>query len=112
MSKLLADIGKLRPAELTPLQTAVLGLHHPEYPELAEAAALELEHLQAIEKAVRERAKDALGIFDGGHGKRYAYCNDCHAIGETLDQGSIKHHRGCLVDALGEAARVTDEGGG
>jgi hypothetical protein len=66
----------------------------------AEAAQRELAAYKALEQAVRERTKNALGIFDGGHGKRYAYCNDCHAIGETLDQGSIKHHRGCLVDAL------------
>jgi hypothetical protein len=57
MSKLLADIGKLRPAELTPLQTAVLGLRHPEYPELAEAAALELERLQEIKQAARDFMK-------------------------------------------------------
>jgi hypothetical protein len=66
------------------------------------------KRLEAIAEAVRERTKDALGIFDGGHGKRYAYCNDCHAIGETLDQGSIKHHRGCLVDAL----QAADKPGG
>jgi hypothetical protein len=56
--------------------------------------------LQAIEETVIERTKNAIGQFDGGHGKMYAYCNDCQKIGETQDAASIKHNRGCLVAAL------------
>jgi hypothetical protein len=51
MSKLLQNRKSLRPANLAPLETAVLSLYQPKAPELAEQAATELERLQAIEAA-------------------------------------------------------------
>jgi hypothetical protein len=82
-----------------------------EQQELREQAAAELARLQAIEAAVRERTKNAIGLFDGGHGKKYAYCNDCRAIGATLEPDSIKHNRGCLVAALAPTQPGDDEKG-
>jgi hypothetical protein len=102
--------------ELTNAETVVI-FYYDQYSEndgdkaIAEQAAAELARLQAIEAAVRERTKNAIGLFNSGHGKKYAYCNDCRAIGATLEPDSIKHNRGCLVAALAPTQPGDDEKG-